>query len=492
MSKRGTAVLDTPQPEYAPESSYARRSTQKSDPRFRRDSVEDFAGSYDDHENEPARGSRARSGQRESGSRSTLKLKFASRIPTSLIGRIASGIVLLIIAGGVFSLLMVTRTFLLHDARFMIQSPAAIEIQGNKHLTRAQLLGIFGEDVERNIFRISLDDRQALLEALPWVQHATVMRLLPGRIRIAIVERIPVAFVRQGSHIGLVDAHGVLLDLSAGSQAEAHYSFPVVTGILSTDPASTRMARMKIFERFTRELDSAGEKISDNLSEVDLSNPEDVKVLIPDHSTEVLVHFGDDHFLERYRKFQQLLPQWNTQYPTLASVDMRYEREVVLDMAKSAAAKTDTPAPVHSVPPTQPAAKLHAVAKPTSTTPHSIANAPPVPVRVPVRPPARPATSAAVHTPAIPNSTAKPTHPTAEPSSVQKSLQPNSIAATHPLPVAQTPVSTLPSASASARSSYPAAHATKAPEAKFSTGKPSAGKPLVLTPSYHSPQVATP
>ena len=93
---------------------------------------------------------------------------------------------------------------------------------------------------------------------------------------------------------------------------------------------------MKIFERFTAELDGSGEKISQELSEVDLSNPEDVKALIPDHSTEILVHFGEDDFLERYRRFKEHLPEWRTLYPKLSSVDMRYERQVVLEMQPGA------------------------------------------------------------------------------------------------------------------------------------------------------------
>jgi cell division protein FtsQ len=146
-----------------------------------------------------------------------------------------------------------------------------------------------------------------------------------------------VAFVRQGSHIGLVDANGVLLDMPVDAKTGEHYSFPVVTGIAASDPLSTRAARMKIFGRFTSELDGAGdktngEKISEELSEVDLSNPEDVKALIPDHSTEILVHFGEDSFLDRYRRFKEHLPEWRMLYPKLSSVDMRYERQVVLEM----------------------------------------------------------------------------------------------------------------------------------------------------------------
>ena len=135
-----------------------------------------------------------------------------------------------------------------------------------------------------------------------------------------------------------MDASGVLLDMPPHGQGDAHYSFPVVTGILAGDPASTRAARMKIFEQFTTDLDSSGEKISEKLSEVDLSNPEDVRALIPDQGKDVLVHFGDTDFLNRYRKFEEHLPEWRMQYPALSSVDMRYERQVVLEMQPGTAA----------------------------------------------------------------------------------------------------------------------------------------------------------
>src|SRR5260370_11572138 len=158
------------------------------------------------------------------------------------------------------------------------------------------------------------------------------MRLLPNRMRVSIVERTPVAFVRQGSRIGLVDSNGVLLDMPVDAKSKEHYSFPVVTGISANDPVSTRAARMKIFERFTSDLDGSGEKVSQELSEVDLSNPEDVEALIPDHSTEILVHFGEDNLLERYRRFKEHVAGWRTLYPKLSSVDMRYEQQVVLQM----------------------------------------------------------------------------------------------------------------------------------------------------------------
>lgn len=257
-------------------------------------------------------------------------------LPQTKWGRIAAVSSLVVALGGVTAGALVTRNFLMRDERFRIASSSSIEIAGNTHVTRPQMLSIFGEDVERNIFHVPLAERRQQLESLPWVEHATVMRLLPGKLRVSVVERTPVAYVRQSDGIRLVDADGVILDLPADAAGDPRYSFPVVTGISANDPAGTRSARMKLYQRFIADLDSSGPKISEQLSEVDISNPEDVKALIPDHAAEVLVHFGDDKFLERYQKYQQHLPEWKQQYPHLASADMRYETQVVLEMGKDA------------------------------------------------------------------------------------------------------------------------------------------------------------
>ena len=199
------------------------------------------------------------------------------------------------------------------------------------------------------------------------------MRLLPDRMRVSITERTPVAFVRQGNHIGLVDKNGVLLDMPTDVPANTHYSFPVVTGIAAADPLSVRAARMKIYAKFTGDLDAEGDRISQSLSEVDLSNPEDVKAVIPDHTSEVLVHFGEEDFLNRYKKYEAHLAEWRAQYPKLSSVDMRYDRQAVLEMqpgssvpvaSAPAGAATGGAAPVAPAPAKAPVA---AAAHPAAT-----------------------------------------------------------------------------------------------------------------------------
>jgi cell division protein FtsQ len=329
-------VLETPERTYVPEQSIPRRTSVSPRRKLRRDFDDGYAEDFGDMPEDS--GSSARRTRNQG-----VKLRwkgFAIPIPETLWGRIAAGTALVAGLGLCIASVLVVHGMLLRDDRFVVPDSSAVEIEGNRHMTQAQLLSVFGEDVGRNIFTLSLEDRQIQLQRLPWVQHATVMRLLPDHLRISIIERTPIAFVRQGGRIGLVDANGVLLDMAPVSGSAEHYSFPVVSGIHAEDPQSVRGARMKLYQQFTAALDSGGEKISEQLSEVDLSNPEDVKVLIPDKPADILVHFGDTNFLERYNKYKAHLAEWRAQYPKLASVDMRYDQEAVLQMQPG----SDTPA----------------------------------------------------------------------------------------------------------------------------------------------------
>ncbi len=193
----------------------------------------------------------------------------------------ASAVGALVLVAGLAWLGYAVRNFAAHDPRFRIDSSDNIQILGNSEVTQAELLSVFGGDMGRNVFFVPLGARRAELEHLPWVETATVMRLLPNQLRLSVTERTPIAFVRNGSNIGLVDRDGVLLDMAPETMAAKHYSFPVITGITVNDPPSTRAARMKIYQRFIAEIDSTGEKLSSQLSEVDISDPEDVKALVP-------------------------------------------------------------------------------------------------------------------------------------------------------------------------------------------------------------------
>ncbi len=220
----------------------------------------------------------------------------------------------------------------IHSWRFRIESSDSVEISGVRNASRAQVMEVAAADVGRNIFFVPLDERKRQLEQIPWVEQATVMRLLPNRIAVTIAERTPVAFAQIGPRISLIDAKGVVMGMPANRQTK--YSFPVIRGIAETEPLSSRAAAMKIYNRLVDEL-SAGDAAASNyvkqLSEVDLSDPEDVKVTSNDLGGATVVHLGASDFLPRYKLYMAHVAEWRQQYPNLQSVDLRYEGRVVVN-----------------------------------------------------------------------------------------------------------------------------------------------------------------
>ena len=148
-----------------------------------------------------------------------------------------------------------------------------------------------------------------------------------------MVERQPVAFTRHGQQIGLVDANGVLLDMPAATMAAASLFVSGGHRHRSRRPAESRKARMAVYQRLMAELDANGQHFSEQISEIDLTDPEDARVLMPEQGADILAHFGEDHFLERYQRYKAHIAEWRQQYPKLAAVDLRYDQQVVLEMA---------------------------------------------------------------------------------------------------------------------------------------------------------------
>jgi cell division protein FtsQ len=99
----------------------------------------------------------------------------------------------------------------------------------------------------------------------------------------------------------------------------------------SGEPPSTRAARMKIYNNVVSQLDAGGARYSQELSEIDLSDPDDVKVMANNHAGEVLVHLGSSNYLERYKIYVTHLQEWQQQFDKLESVDLRYDRQIIVN-----------------------------------------------------------------------------------------------------------------------------------------------------------------
>jgi cell division protein FtsQ len=230
-----------------------------------------------------------------------------------------------------------------HSWRFRVESSDHIDVADNHNVTRAQVIEVMGGDIGRNIFFVPLGLRKQQLEQIPWVESASVMRFVPNRLRVEIHERTPAAFIRVGSKIMLTDQSGALMELPL--QSKTKYSFPVIVGANAGEPMSLRAARMKIYSQLTSDLDSDGGHYSHGLSEVDLSDPDDVTIVPDDTLGDVFVHLGSSNFLDRYKVYISHVREWRQQFSKLDSVDLRFDGQVVVNPATEMTVKQPSLSP---------------------------------------------------------------------------------------------------------------------------------------------------
>ena len=234
--------------------------------------------------------------------------------------------------------------FLLYSPSMLLLKPEQIELTGNHVVTREAVLKQFVEDRNRSVLRMSLDLRRSQLEQIPWIESATVERILPNRLRIELTERTPIAFVRNGGEVALIDAHGVILD----RPRDTDFQFPIVSGVSEDLPRDQREKRIELYQEFMKDIELVRGGSSQNVSEVDLSVPRDVRVVMtglanPSDPQAVTVHFGSSDFSGKYKMLVDNFAQWQAHTGHVQSIDLQYARQVVVnpDSSGAVAARTD-------------------------------------------------------------------------------------------------------------------------------------------------------
>jgi cell division protein FtsQ len=257
--------------------------------------------------------------KRVSARRSSLPKKTANRLLWAAVAVVILGVAAVAAAG--------LYEYGERSWRFRIDSSDNIEVTGMQNVTKAQIMEVMGADIGRNIFFVPLSQQKTQLEQIPWVDSASVMRFVPNRLKVEIHERTPVAFARVGPRIFLIDAGGTLMELPQKHK----YSFPVILGMNPGEPLSTRLPRMKAYNELVQELDSGGARYSQDLSEVDLSDLENLKVRVNDPAGDVQVELGSSDYLKRYRTYVGHVQEWRQQFQKLESVNLRYDNQVIVN-----------------------------------------------------------------------------------------------------------------------------------------------------------------
>jgi cell division protein FtsQ len=226
--------------------------------------------------------------------------------------------------------------FFLFSTSVILAAPEQVELTGNQYVSREAVVNLFAADQGRSVLRVPLEMRRHALERIAWVGEARVSRILPNHIRVEVVERRPVAFLRSGGELALIDASGVILE----RPAKGEFHFPVVTGIGEAMPRPERERRMRMFVDLMGEMERVHARAGDYLSEVDLSDATDLRATLaglPDVAAasggrqSVLVHFGSSDFGGKFQLLLENFPQWSAAAGRVESIDLRFRGQVVVN-----------------------------------------------------------------------------------------------------------------------------------------------------------------
>jgi cell division protein FtsQ len=225
--------------------------------------------------------------------------------------------------------------FLIRDARFTLSLPGtspesgsaeSLDISGSTHASAKAIQSVFEEDFGRSVYLIPLSDRRASLRNVDWIKEASVARFWPNRIVVGVSERKPVAFVTLGSAIdskrpALIDEEGVILP-----PAQDRFTLPVLIGVSASDALETRRERVKRLLSLMKDLGGASRAVS----EVDVSDPDNLKISEPFEGHLVTLLMGDRNFAQRHQNFINYYAEIRKKLASAAVLDLRLEDRITV------------------------------------------------------------------------------------------------------------------------------------------------------------------
>ena len=209
-----------------------------------------------------------------------------------------------------------------------------ITVAGHERLSTGEVLALVEGLRGRNIIGIDLDDWQQRLLSSPWVEDATLRRVLPSTIEVTVRERRPIAIGRMGSALYLIDAHGIVVD--EYGPAHADFDLPVVDGLAAPKGRDGLVdeARAALMARLIAAL-AAQPDLGKRVSQIDVSDAHDAVVML--EGDRALLHVGEEDFVERLQQYLELGDALRERVAEIDYVDLRFAERLYVRPAKGAA-----------------------------------------------------------------------------------------------------------------------------------------------------------
>ena len=210
-------------------------------------------------------------------------------------------------------------------------------VRGQERLSTGEVLALVEGLRGQNILAVDLEEWQTKLLSSPWVERATIRRVLPSTLEITVVERRPMGIGRLGTAMYLVDARGVIID--EYGPAYADIDLPIIDGIGAApqDGGSiVDIARAEFAARVIGAISTRPE-LAKRVSQIDVSDLHDA-VLILDGDP-ALLRLGDTEFVARLQQYVDLAPALHERLDGIDYVDLRFDERLYVRPPKTAQAK---------------------------------------------------------------------------------------------------------------------------------------------------------
>jgi cell division protein FtsQ len=102
-----------------------------------------------------------------------------------------------------------------------------VKITGQSETSEVDVLDKLAIGQFPSLFTFDLDDARTRVESLPWIAQATLKKLYPDTLEVAVVERLPYALWQHGDRVSLIDPQGRVITDQIG---ERYRTLPLVVG----------------------------------------------------------------------------------------------------------------------------------------------------------------------------------------------------------------------------------------------------------------------
>jgi cell division protein FtsQ len=208
-------------------------------------------------------------------------------------------------------------------------------VRGHERLSTGEVLALVEGLRGQNLLAVRLDDWQQKLLSSPWVESATIRRLLPSTLEITVRERRPIGIGRIGMAMYLIDHHGVIIDEYGPTYADI--DLPIIDGLGASPQDGGSIVDLTRAEFAARVLAALAPRpeIAQQLSQLDVSNLHDAVAILD--GDPVLLRLGDAEFLARLQQYLDLAPALRERVnASIDYVDLRFDERLYVRPAQQA------------------------------------------------------------------------------------------------------------------------------------------------------------